>query len=293
LFVSSAHKPPPIPLTALRQFEAVMRLGTMTRAADSLGVTHGAISRNIVALQDRLGFVLFEGPRNARRPTAAAEALYLDIGPVFERLAMAISVHAEEDRHLRVSCLSTLAGRWLIPRLAHWPFGEDIELTESYADLNRSLEGTDLAIRMLAGDAEPPPGLVAVPFMANEIGPVLSPGLDPGRARRLLSRSHPSAIDDWTTRYGHLIDDTRPPMWFDHQQTMIEACLAGLGVCVTQRPLIAPDLASGRLVAPYGFSRDGAAFAVFHRTGQADTAIRRFIRWLCEQGGRHQVRPNG
>jgi LysR family glycine cleavage system transcriptional activator len=274
-----------MPLTAMRQFEAVMRLGSMTRAAERLGVTHGAISRNIAALQDRLGFILFEGPRNARRPTAAAEALYLDVGPAFERLAIAMSVHADDDRRLRVSCLSTLAGRWLIPRLAHWPFGDDIELTESYADLDRMLDGADLAIRMLAAGTEPPPGLVAIPFMVNESGPVLAPGLDPLNARRLVSRSHPSAIDDWIARTGYSIGDPTAPRLFDHQQTMIEACLAGLGVCVSQRPLIEPDLASGRLVSPHGFTADGAAFTIFHRAGEPPAETRRFIRWLRDQGG--------
>jgi len=282
--VSSAHKQPPLPLTALRAFDAVMRLGSMTRAAQALGVTHGAISRQIVALQDQLGLILFEGPRNARRPSPAAERLWADVAPAFERLATALHTHGAPARRLRVSGLSTLIGRWLIPRLTGWPHGDEIELTESYADLDRSLEGADLAIRMLAAGAEPPPGLVAHRFMDNEIGPVLAPCLEAARARRLVSRSHPSAIDDWTARTGHPLGDTRPPMLFDHQQTMIEACLAGLGVCVTQRPLIATDLASGRLIAPQGFTTDGAAFAVFHRTGQPNAQARRFLAWLSDQG---------
>lgn len=261
-----------------------MRLGSMTRAAEALGVTHGAISRNIVALQDRLGLVLFEGPRNARRPTPAAESLYLDIGPAFERLAIAMSVHAQDDQRLRVSCLSTLAGRWLIPRLAAWKHGTEVELTESYADLDRSLSGADLAIRMLADDAEPLAGLTAVRFMANLVGPVLAPGVDPSTARRLVSRSHPAAIENWTRLTGHGWGDRSAPMVFDHQQTMIEACIAGLGVCVTQRPLVDTDLASGRLIAPHGFIPDGAAFAVFHRK-DPPAAMRRLIAWLVSEGG--------
>ena len=260
-----------------------MRLGSMTRAAEALGVTHGAISRNIVALQDRLGLVLFEGPRNARRPTPAAESLYLDIGPAFERLAIAMSVHAQVDQRLRVSCLSTLAGRWLIPRLARWTHGAEIELTESYADLDRSLAGSDLAIRMLNPGSEPPPGLAVVPFMENLIGPVVAPGVDPARARRLLSRSHRAAIDNWTLLTGHALGDGSDPMVFDHQQTMIEACIAGLGVCVTQRPLVETDLVSSRLLAPHGFTSDGAVFAVFHRP-DPPAAVRRFLAWLKAEG---------
>src|SRR5690606_34390392 len=148
--------------------------------------------------------------------------------------------------------------------------------------LDRSLSGADLAIRMIADDAEPPPGLAAVRFMDNRIGPVAAPGVEPSTARRLLSRSHPSAIDNWTGLTGHALGEEAAPMVFDHQQTMIEACIAGLGVCVTQQPLVETDLASGRLVAPHGFTTDGAAFAVFHRR-DPPVGVRRFVTWLQAQ----------
>lgn len=261
-----------------------MRLGSMTRAADQLGVTHGAVSRQINALQDHCGYRLFDGPRNARRPTPDAERLWAEVGPAFERLATALSTSADLGRRVQVSCLSTLAGRWLIPRLAGWPHGWEIELTESYAGLDRSLEGAEVAIRMLDAGAEPPAGLVAVPFMINRYGPVAAPDVDAASARRLISRSHPQAIDDWNARTGRRVGSDAPPMLFDHQQTMIEACLAGLGVCVTQAALVEPELASGRLIAPHAFETDGAAFAAFHRKGPPRTETRRFIAWLGKAG---------
>ena len=275
---------PHLPLKALQAFDAVMRTGSMGRAGADLGVTHSAVSRQILALQDRIGLILFEGPRNARRPTQDAERLWDEIRPAFDRLTAAVAARTTGPSPLRVSCLSTLAGRWLIPRLAGWGHGTDVQLSESYADLDRSLEGADLAIRMLGRDAAIPDGLTATAFMTNRIGPVSAPGVDPVRARRLISRSHPQAIDDWVSRIGEPLGQTTPPLFFDHQQTMIEACLAGLGVCVSQHPLVAADLTSGRLVAPQGFVGDGASFAVFHRTGDLPAAARRFILWLVDQG---------
>ncbi len=257
-----------------------MRLGSMTRAADQLGVTHGAISRQINSLQDDCGYPLFTGPRNARQPTPEAERLWAEVGPAFERLAAVLSASADLDRRVQVSCLSTLAGRWLIPRLARWPHGWEIELSESYADLDRSLGGAEVAIRMLDAGAEPPAGLVVVPFMVNRYGPVAAPGIDAASARRLISRSHPQAIDNWNARTTRHVGSDAPPMLFDHQQTMIEACLAGLGVCVTQQALIEPELASARLIAPFGFETDGASFAAFHRQGTPRTETRRFLSWL-------------
>ena len=59
--------PPPLtrlPLNALRAFEAAARTGAFTLAAAELGVTPGAVTAHVKALEDRLGAVLFE--RQAR-----------------------------------------------------------------------------------------------------------------------------------------------------------------------------------------------------------------------------------
>lgn len=275
---------PALPLKALQAFEATMRLGGMGRAAERLGVTHGAVSRQIGLLQQTLGHALFEGPRNARRPTAEAERLWSEIAPAFAALEQAVAGRARGGRRLRVSCLSTLAARWLIPRLPGFAAaapGVTVELTESYAALDRTLGGADLAIRMLAPDTPCPEGLEATPFMANAIGRVSAPGGAPGT--RLVSRSHPAAWASWTALTGEAAP-AGGPVEFDHQQTMIEAAAAGLGAAVTQRPLVEADLAAGRLVAPHGFVSDGAAFAAFHRHGQAGPSTRRFLAWLQAQG---------
>jgi len=47
------------PLNAIKAFEAAARLGSFTRAAEELNVTHGAVSRQIRLLEDWLGTRLF------------------------------------------------------------------------------------------------------------------------------------------------------------------------------------------------------------------------------------------
>ena len=46
------------PLNALRAFEATARLGSVSRAATELHVTHGAVSRQLRALEEHLGVAL-------------------------------------------------------------------------------------------------------------------------------------------------------------------------------------------------------------------------------------------
>ncbi|MFZ1512589.1 MAG: LysR family transcriptional regulator, partial [Tabrizicola sp.] len=54
--------PPPLtrlPLNALRAFEAAARTGAFTLAAAELGVTPGAVTAHVKALEERLGAALF------------------------------------------------------------------------------------------------------------------------------------------------------------------------------------------------------------------------------------------
>lgn len=274
------------PLRALAAFAEAMRAGGIGRAADRMGLTHGAVSRQISTLEARLGLKLFEGPRNARRPTAEAEALFTEIDVPLAALAQALARRRPQAERLVVSCVSTLASRWLIPRLADFATREPtvaVEIRESYAPLDRGLDGCDLAIRMSEMGAPAPAGLAAHPFMTNAIGLVAAPGLD-AEARRLVSRSHPGAWADWRTLTGRP-GPTAAHQIFDHQRTMIEATLAGLGACVTQRPLVEADIAAGRLTAPWGFIADTAAFTAYVRRGFETRAARRFVDWLTEQGG--------
>ena len=43
------------PINALRAFEAAARLGSFSRAADEIFVTHGAVSRAVRQLEEELG----------------------------------------------------------------------------------------------------------------------------------------------------------------------------------------------------------------------------------------------
>src|SRR5262245_21500458 len=63
------------PLHAIRAFEAVARHLSMTRAAEELGVTPGAVSRHIRALEEHLQKALFLRQPGGLILTSAGEAL--------------------------------------------------------------------------------------------------------------------------------------------------------------------------------------------------------------------------
>ena len=110
-----------VPLNALRAFEAAARLGRQTGAAEELGVTHGAISRQVRQLEDYLGFPLFEGTRHNPVLTQAGKSLAPVLSDAFNGIEAAVRAITETEAGvLDVACLSTFAMRWLIPRLHHF-----------------------------------------------------------------------------------------------------------------------------------------------------------------------------
>lgn len=68
-----------INLRQLECFEAVMKTGAMTRAADALGISQPAVSSLIRNLERQLGFALFERHKGQLRPTSEAEHLYVEV----------------------------------------------------------------------------------------------------------------------------------------------------------------------------------------------------------------------
>jgi len=127
------HRLPP--LVALRAFEAAARHLSFTRAAQELGVTHGAISHQVRGLEAYLGFALFRRLPRRLVLTEAGEALFTQVRTAFDLLEMTIVqvMAAYTKRPLVVSCIATFSMRWLMPRLhqfkARYP---DIDSTSAH-----------------------------------------------------------------------------------------------------------------------------------------------------------------
>jgi DNA-binding transcriptional LysR family regulator len=79
-------------VTALRSFREVCRRGSMSAAAQALGYTQSALSRQIAALETRLGAPLLQRHARGVRPTAAGEVLLEHAAVILQRVE-----HAERD----------------------------------------------------------------------------------------------------------------------------------------------------------------------------------------------------
>jgi LysR family glycine cleavage system transcriptional activator len=280
------------PLNALRAFEAAARHGRMTAAAAELHVTHGAVSRHVRHLEALLGVRLFEGPKTGLTLTEAGLSLLPRLTAAFGEIEAAVRAVADRDEGpLDVSCTSTFAMRWLLPRLhrfnaRHPAVAVRLAASEGLIDLAR--ERFDVAIHVAdAVDA------TAVVLLGEEVGPVMVPALargarlaapaDLARIPLLHTSTRRRAWHDWCRDVG--IPTLAGGSVFGHFYFMLEAATAGLGTAIAPWPLVIDDIAAGRLVAPFGFRPSGKSYVVLRRRRQ-DQKAEAFCGWLAEEARR-------
>jgi len=291
----------PLPsLKGLQAFEAFARTGSMTRAAEALCVTHGAVSRQVKALERQLGAQLVTGPKHRLALTDAGAELAGAVGGAFDAIAAALP-GAETPPALVVSCMGALAMKWLIPRLPRFidahP-GQRVRIIESQGPADFGQGGAHAAIRLAQG--APPPGLSATAFLGHAFGPVLSPALfaQAGResaeilkAPRLHSETFPRGWARWASDAGVELPPASQERAFEHNAYMLEAAAAGLGVGVTAWAFAQADVESGRLVAPWGFQPLETRFTYLRPALARNEAAALFGAWLRAEGRRDPPPP--
>lgn len=288
------------PLNALRAFEATARLASVSRAARELHVTHGAISRQIRTLEQALGQPLFTRQGRGLALTAPGQQLRDGTGAAFEQLreTWARLGQTQAERPFVLGCPGSLLARWVIPRLDR--LGRDLpslrlHLSAQESPFEPALPGLDAALLL----AEPPwPRDWQVHELATEqIGPVLSPrgplaarlGGKPPRALvgepLLHTTSRPQAWPQWANAAGIAPQRLRYGQGFDHLYYLLEAAVAGLGVAIAPMQLVADDLSSGRLSAPWGFVPTQGRWILAASSRARDGRIEALGAWLREALG--------
>lgn len=277
-------------LNALRAFEAMARTGRATLAAEELCVTHSAVSRQVKALEASLGVRLFQGPKHRLALTPAGQALLPALSHAFDEIAAAVRRLKSEGEDLHLAVNASVAVKWLIPRLGD--FGEkhpEIRLhLEELPSQATSHRGAQAVVRIAQANRLADP--LATAFIPNFTGPVMAAALaerfaaDPLSAPRLAAQSHPQGWAIWAELAGIELAPA-PEQPFAHVHYALDAALAGLGVAILSWPLVADDVAEGRLVAPLGFRKAESAFALLAAPGGENRALATFRKWLVAQGG--------
>jgi len=246
------------PLSLLRAFEATARHGSVTRAAEELCRTHGAISRQLKLLQEHVGSTLFDKEGTGLKLNRHGEALHALVTSVFEQLEQGYARFQAQVRGsgLHVACSATFAMRWLVPNLADFYRPHpDIRIRLSMTSAREiRTEGADLVIAWDLTSYSEADRSRAIPLAPVAFGPVCTPGYKRAAksGTRIAHDFTSSAWTHWETQTGARMG-TGGEIAFPHTHLCIEAALSGLGVALVEKRLIRRELDEGHLVAPWGF----------------------------------------
>ena len=294
------HRLPP--LNALRAFEAAARLGSFSAAAESLNVTHGAISRQVRGLEDWLGTALFE--RRGKRIVLNKHGRdYLHaIQSSFGTIAAATRhlVEAGAKRQIMIDVQPTFSLHWLLPRLTRFQVrypAIELRLTSSGRVLSPA-GGFDIAIRRGLLEL---PGCIAQKFLDDYEIPVCSPALlrriplakacDLKHHTLLSAEPRENSWRRWLAAAGVPRLVSAGHQHFELYYLTVQAAIDGLGVALGARPVIDHELATGRLVAPLAgpMLRSRGYYWVIPSERASDAALRAFCDWLEEEAGQDEV----
>ncbi|ARP87708.1 LysR substrate-binding domain-containing protein [Bordetella genomosp. 9] len=284
-------------LSALQAFEATARLGTFSRAAEELSLTHSAVYRQVASLEARLGVQLFtrvrrrialtdHGAEYAGRIRQHLDQIEKDTFGLVSRTGMGRSLH--------IAVVPTLATTWLIPRLADFNRQHpDITVSLSIRTLPFQFKDQPFDGALYHGDHLWPGTRGVMLFRERELVPVCAPAMaersreEPGGPLagmpHLHLNSRPDAWRLWYAENNHLFGPRAAggPR-YELFSMVLAAAQAGLGVGLVPRFLAQEPLEEGRVVMP-----TQSVLTVPHayyfcypdRGGRAD-ALRIFQTWL-------------
>ncbi|HRO12434.1 MAG TPA: LysR substrate-binding domain-containing protein [Amaricoccus sp.] len=278
----------------LRALVACGRLGSASRAAETLHLTQSAVSRAVRSLEDRLGVRLFQRIRQRLVLSDAGRAMLRDAEALLDSLdasARMVMAFGGGDQVLRLAVLPTFATAWLIPRLADFhrrcpEVAIDVAAALHPVDFQDSPFDAALQRAVLARA-----GTTVLPVLEERLIVVAAPSLVPDTI----------PPRDQLARYPLIQQATRPRLWaewfaaadagpverlrgprFQHFDMVIAAARAGLGLGLVPDIFVHRDLAAGVLRRLDGLELAGPSpYALIYPAARPMSApLRLFADWL-------------
>ena len=286
------------PLKALRAFEAAVRTGSLTAAAQELSITHSAVSQQIKTLEAHFGQALLVRGARGVEPTTPARAFYEETRASLDRIALAADQlsQAGDARILRINCTPSLAVNWLIPRLSSFQIANpriEVRVATSVTSIAKLKDPFDIMMRRAPMSKA---GFACTRFLPDVLGAVAAPDYlrrhpvkqpaDCLKHTLLQLSSRPNAWPKWLEAAGVKLPRKLDGPSFEHFFLSVQAAGANLGIAIGSLALIEAEIASGRLVQLFPqVVVEEAGFHLLYRAPQRrDAALELFVAWLKERG---------
>lgn len=282
------------PLASLEAVCIVAQEGSFSAAAQACGVTHGAISRRIGAVENWLGYPLFERHGRGVRLTPDGQRLVGRIEQAFSIIDGAADQWrpARAPRIVKVSVTPTFAQLWLFAHLTAIEAGPpalavQLDITHRNADI--AAGEVDVAVRCGTGYW---PRLDSQPLVPETLYPVAAPAI----AAKLKTRERAELLDwpllhdsdlvawrAWFAPQGVTLKPRPQDKRFEDYGSVLAAAQAGLGIALAREPFSNAWLARGDLVRIGRFEVESpVAYHVLTAKRETRPEVLDFVRRLIE-----------
>jgi LysR family glycine cleavage system transcriptional activator len=293
--MQSKKKRKPLPsINALRSFETTARLGSVTKAAEELGVTPSAVSHQIRKLEESFDQPLIDFSDGKATLTEWGSALCPGLTDGFMRIRDAVYLLEERSniKALTIAARPLFASKWLSQRLNRfWDMHPNIALRMRYLTQKFEASG-DTADASIEWYAEPPRDANCVQLFRADLSPVCSPSLtidtrveslpESLRAFVLLGESYQDYWRDWL-RQMHAPDfQPEHTAFLDDGSIRLDAAIAGKGIDMSVPRFLGFELASKLLVEPFPDARLKGGYYLMIPKNPSVKAIA-FQAWLLDE----------
>ena len=282
-------------LRALQAFNAAADRSNLSKAAGDLGVTHGAVSRQIKQLEQYLEVALLRRLPGGVELTEAGERLHLATRQAFSILEQGIETtrRTRKRRSVKISLSSSLAIKWLVPKLRDFRMrhpGLSVYLDTDDQVVDFADSDVDVALRFGSDQGR---DLYSERLMRERLVPVAAPSLVPEgsiapasvpKLPLLHDQFHPH-WDIWAKAAGLRDPDLQSRSSpFPNSAVLIAAAIDGQGASLVRDLLVADDIAAGRLVrlSEIGVEQDRSLLLVCRDGDETSPPLRALRAWLQE-----------
>jgi DNA-binding transcriptional LysR family regulator len=286
------------PLGTLVILEAAARRMSFTRAAEDIGITQAAVSRQIQSLERSLGLPLFRRKHRGIELTERGQMLSRTMSDALGRISETVETITERGQSAELVIASTVAFShfWLLPRISGFRRAyPDIRLKivaqDGWVDLMR--DEADVAIRY--GDGHWPDRKVVMLF-GEAVYPVCSPNYlarcgapecVADLAQHGLIAAHQQETswlgwDQWFAAFGLAGTRHNASMSCSFYTDAVNAAVGGEGIALGWHRLVDDLLRSGQLVRVTAESLQtrAAYHLVVRRAPQQRDVASTFLHWI-------------
>ena len=283
-----------VPLNPLRAFAIASRHKTFTAAAQHMGVTQVAVSRQIGILEDYLDVQLFERGARSVKLTEHGRAFGLEIAPLFDGIETATNrlLSSEREHLVNLRIYPTFAHHFLLPDLSRFTdaFPEyDIRLDTLVEPLDFRSTHLDVAVQLGSGAWRDAKSRMLFPERLDVVcSPEYAKKLEVGDGdiRLLHSKYRRRAWEIWGARSGVSVSFEKE-LEFESSLLMYSAAISGMGLAIGQIDILRRELNAGLLVTPFASPQvtNSSFHVIWPVTKSIAPQTKRFVDWLLTANG--------